>query len=146
MNVDDSISLLEYFDVCGEPTANPTSTNPIAGLSAVFSSTTVNTLLPQGGGYGGSLSLLCQLVDTYTTLQHAIIVCAECYTQNIAAQIVHRFLVLELRRDGKKTIWVRLDRRRSKLVNTRRFLFARASTQSNDTVCEVQRTPMLRLR
>ena len=134
MSVGDDVSLLDYFD---EPTINPNpvSLNPIARMSAVLSSTSVNTFLPQQGGYGGSLNLLCQLVDMYTALQYATIVSTECYTQRIAVQVVHRFLILELKREGKKTIWLRMDRRRSKLVNTQRFLFGRGSTDANDTVC-----------
>jgi len=40
----------------------------------------------------------------------AKILSTECYTESIVG-VVHRFLILELHREGRKSIWLRLDRR-----------------------------------
>ena len=83
----ENVSLLDHFD---DSTIDydPTSLNSIYRLSVEFSSTSVNTLLPRQGGYGGSLNFLRQLVDSYTALQYATIISAECYTQRIMVQLV----------------------------------------------------------
>lgn len=103
-----------------------------------FSSTTsTKTFLPHGGGYGGSLEHLCDLIDAYPSLRDAEIVSSECHTQRIRIVLnltVHRFLILELRRGEKKPIWIRLDRTRTKTVSDLDFVRAAGRIQANDTV------------
>lgn len=53
-----------------------------------------------------------------SALQNARIISTCRYTESI----VHRFLILELQRDGKNNTWIRLDRRRAKIVGTISFL------------------------
>lgn len=67
---------------------------------------------------------------------------SECRTRSMGLGLVHRFLVLELARKGKKTIWARLDRTRVKPVGPLKvrvagrlkFLIAAGTTPSNDIV------------
>lgn len=90
--------------------------------------------MPRNGGFGGQLSQLCSLIGSYTVLQNAKIVSAECYCQSIVLRVVHRFLILELEREGKKNIWIRLDRKRARIDGTLKFLRDRGTTRANDTV------------
>lgn len=93
------------------------------------------TLIPPQGAYGGQLDHLVQFINRYTALYYATIVATECYTESICGGIIlHRFLLLELLRPGRKTIWLRLDRRRSKVVGTPQFIRSGGSTPANDTV------------
>ena len=66
-------------------------------------------------------------------MQLADIVSTEGYSK-WTGTVVHRFLVLELCRVGRKPIWLRIDRQRAQDVNALRFLAARATTPANDTV------------
>lgn len=118
--------------------------NPIASTSSSITNLTqmtsrlsiksTLTFIPHNGGFGGQLSHLCSLIGSYSALQNARIISAECHTESIALKIVHRFLILELMREGKKNIWIRLDRRRAKILGTLRFLRNHATTPANDTV------------
>lgn len=84
--------------------------------------------------YNGVLSNLTQLISNHTALYKATIVATECYTQPIRLGVLHRFLMIELHRLGKKSIWLRLDRRRSAKVGAFRFVLSGGSTPANDTV------------
>lgn len=130
-------SLIEYFKG-NLNSLNSTFPKSIVILptrpSAASSSTSISTILPANGGFGGSLSDLCGLIDSYTTLQNAQIVSTECYTEPIALGIVHRLLIVELERKGKKNIWIRLDRRREKLAGSMKFFLDRGTCRANDTV------------
>lgn len=66
-------------------------------------------------------------------MQRAEIISAEGYKEWIGP-ILHRFLVLELRRSSRKPIWLRIDRRMAQGVGTFRFIRALATTPANDTV------------
>lgn len=70
-------------------------------------------------------------------MQQAEIVAAEGYKEWTGRGVLHRFLALELRRPHRKTIWLRIDRRRAPEVSAFRFLASRASTPANDTVCRI---------
>jgi len=71
---------------------------------------------------------LVKLIDEYDSLQSGEIISSEGYREHTPT---HRFLVLELQRDQKKSIWVRLERRPS----SRRGLVRRlGSVLTDDTV------------
>lgn len=106
----------------------------LSHISSRLSVATTTTILPTQGGYGGQLSQLTHLISKHTALYYATILSTECYYQSIRLGIVHRFLLLELSRPGRKTIWLRLDRRRSTVVGTFQFLRSGGSTRANDTV------------
>lgn len=112
----------------------PGSSSMLSRISSRNSVSSVVTMFPGQCGYGGQLSHLTQLISKHTALYYATIVSTECYTQPIRLGIVHRFLLLELARPGKKKIWLRLDRRLSKRVGPFRFVRAGGSTPANDTV------------
>jgi hypothetical protein len=95
----------------------------------------VDTVLPSFDVLPLPLSQLCELVDCHRSLQRAETISSEAYTERIGA-VIHRFLVLELRREGKKPIWLRLERTRSKSVGVVEFLLARGSTPANDIVSD----------
>lgn len=100
----------------------------------------VSTFLPKNGGYGGPLDHLCRLIDAYPSLQGARIITSECYTKPLRVTLpvgiglVHRFLLLELERESKKSIWVRLDRMPSATSSRWRFIRSIAQTPAHDTV------------
>lgn len=76
---------------------------------------------------------LCQLILRHRSLVRAEITMTETYAEQIGI-ITHRFLLLELQRhDGKKPIWLRLDRRTGH-VSTFKFLRESLETPSNDLV------------
>lgn len=56
------------------------------------------------------LDELCEKITQHRSLREAQITSAECYTERNGG-ILHRFLVLELVRDPRKPIFLRLDRR-----------------------------------
>lgn len=130
--------MIEHFEQHITPSTS-LSTRTLSRLATLLSLESVSTIIPRNGGYGGQLTQLCSLIVLYPALQNARIVSAECYTKSIAIRIVHRFLVLELEREGKKNIWLRLDRRRAKINGAIKFLRDRATTQANDTVSQCYR-------
>lgn len=108
---------------------------PSSVLSRVFSGThSESSALATVAEYGSTLDHLIQLIGKHTALYYATILSTECYSVPIRLGIVHRFLLMELARPGKTTIWLRMDRRRSKRVGNLRFLGSGGSTPSFDTV------------
>lgn len=76
---------------------------------------------------------MCDLVTKHKSLQRARIVSAECYAEKLGV-VMHRFVILELKREGRKDIYLRLDRRRERNISTLNFLAASGTSLSNDTV------------
>lgn len=108
------------------------STSSIASIARSVAS--ICTFLPRRGGFGGQLNNLIQLIDADKVLQSAIILSTECCLQTIGAGIYHRYIVMQLERAGRKTIWLRLDRRRGSFVTNAQLLRSLGSTRANDTV------------
>lgn len=127
--------MIEHFEHTINPSTS-TSTSTLSRIIASLSRQSVLTMFPPNGCYAGQLNDLCNLIGSYPTLQNARIVSAECHAESIALRIVHRFLVLELEREGKKNIWLRLDRRTAKPVGKIKFILNGGVTQANDTVSE----------
>lgn len=110
---------------------------PLSRTSSAISMTSTRstrTFLPDGGGIGGSLEQLCKLIDAFTSLRDAEIVSSECFAAPLRLGIVHRFLLIELRRGTRKPIWVRIERRRDNLESSRTFIFSGARSRANNSV------------
>lgn len=112
----------------------------LSRVSSRLSTNTADTFLPAGGILGAPLEHLCRLIDAYPSLRDADIVSSESFVEPLRLGIVHRFLLLELRRSGRKTIWARLERLRYKLASNWTFILAGAQTRANDSVSLNART------
>lgn len=103
--------------------------------AAVPSRVSVNTVVDTDAVTELPLRDLCTLIDEHQSLQCAAIVksCTFVEKKPIAP---HRFIVLELHRQGRKHIWLRLERKpesRAALVS------GIGRTPSNDVVSEATR-------
>lgn len=139
LSVDDDVSAIQQLHDMASDEGFTLSRLPNApkarSMASLASRVSSQTFLPIEGGYGVLLKHLCHLIDRYPTLRDADIVSSECYTEPIRLRILHRFLLLELHREGRKPIWVRLDRTRDNFTSTGRFLLLnRARTRANDVV------------
>lgn len=132
MTVAEDISVADQFR--NESSELPASSSALSRISSRLSLLSTTTFLPSQGGYGGSLDDLTQLISKHTALYYATIECTECYAESIGLGISHRFLLMKLARQGKKSIWVRLDRRRSRVTSTMRFVRLGGLTEAHDTV------------
>ena len=94
-------------------------------------------IVPEIGRIVLTLAELCSYVDVHRPLQLARIVSTACYAED-AGSVIHRFLVIELHMPGRKTIWLRLDRRMANNVSFWDFLKASGETAANDAVCAHQ--------
>lgn len=79
------------------------------------------------------LSELCRLILTRASLARAEIVSAECYAQRTGI-VTHRFLILHLKRDRRKDMWLRMDRRAKGDVSLMELLWSSGQTQAKDEV------------
>jgi hypothetical protein len=75
----------------------------------------------------------CQLIREHRSLQRAKIISTETHCK-VNAGIPHLFLLLELHREGRKDLWLRLDRRRDRDVPLMLFA-ATLATPPHDMVC-----------
>lgn len=105
----------------------------LLSVSTTSSLSTVSTAVPKYGVIDLSLADVCNYIDDHRSLQTAEIVSTECYSQPAGA-VTHRFIILELRRQGRKDVWLRLDRRRGENVSLFRFLAVSGITKANDRV------------
>lgn len=90
----------------------------------------MNTVIAHGA-LQASLEDFCELIISRRSLRQAQVTSTECYTERNRG-ILHRFLVLELCREGKKPIFIRVDRRVS--ASTMGLLFGFGSAPAKDTV------------
>ena len=75
----------------------------------------MDTFLTHGSNHTLNLTELCDVINRHRSLQNASIVSAEGYCRSIGRTgIVHRFIVLELERDGRQRIWLCIDRQRGR--------------------------------
>ncbi|KAF8325231.1 WD40-repeat-containing domain protein [Cantharellus anzutake] len=92
-------------------TFSPHSNANFSTLSvfSTFSNGSVLSIRSSGGSY--SLKDLCDnVIDKHLWLQMTRIISTSCFSQYINF-VRHRFLVLQLRRPGKRDMWLRIDRR-----------------------------------
>jgi hypothetical protein len=68
----------------------------------------INTVVPSYGVFNLTIVELQTMIEEHRSLQVGEIMSSEGYFQHA---ITHRFLILQLRRDGRKPIWLRLERR-----------------------------------
>lgn len=136
--VDDGVSVLQKLvDKASLNNLTQSSVSlatPSISRISLVSFASYRTFLPIEGCYSVFLPHLCDMIDMYPTLQDAEVISSECYTTPIRLGIVHRFLLLELQREGLKPIWMRLDRTRNKFTSSTRFIFNGARTRANDIV------------
>lgn len=76
---------------------------------------------------------LAELIRSHSSLQRTEIVSTEGYKQTRNA-ILHRFLILELRRADKHPVWLRMDRRMYPDANRVSFLLESFQSPAYDTV------------
>lgn len=129
------------------PSASSTSSHPrplsrvlsrasVSSVSTAITSNTTATVVPSLGILNLSLSDVCRYIEAHPSLQSAEIVSTECYSER-AGPVLHRFVVLELRRPKRKNVWLRLDRRRAKNVSLARFLSGAGVTDANDRASHI---------
>lgn len=82
---------------------------------------------------GRSLVELLEVIRRHRSLQDARIVCAEAYKQ-WNGRVMHRFIILELEREGREQIWLRIERGREKGQSLLNFLARRATARADDQV------------
>ncbi|KAF8289118.1 hypothetical protein DL93DRAFT_1163770 [Clavulina sp. PMI_390] len=97
----------------------------------------VATFFPRFGAIELSLADVCSFISEGAALRGAHIISVKGYCEP-AGPVLHRFVVLHLRRVQRKDIWLRLDRRRGQGVSAFRFVFASGDTQANDKVSTFQ--------
>lgn len=102
-------------------------------MTSASTESSTATIVPEYGVHNLRLSDVCSFIDGHKSLQSAAIVTTECYSEPAGA-VTHRFLVLELRRPGRKNIWLRLDRRRGEGISLLRFFALSGETKANDRV------------
>lgn len=93
-----------------------------------------DTFLSNGPKHTLKFNALCDVIHRHRSLQHARIISAEGY-KTTNGVVVHRYLVLELERDGRQPIWLRIDRRIAENENPIRFLVTGGRSSANDEVC-----------
>lgn len=89
-------------------------------------------------GFRIPLERLIQLTDRHRSLRRAEILSAEGYWKKTNG-VVHRFLLLELRRQNQSEIWLRLDRDRNHNVGLLKLALASGETLANDLVRDALR-------
>lgn len=141
--LDDGRSMLDESEVDTMSTNFHNPNTPLlrvgtfASARTSFSSETTRTIISERGGYGLPLEHLCRMISTHPSLQDAQIISLECYTKHMGptlAGVVHRFLILQLVREGRKPVWLRMDCTRQKMTSTISFVRAGATSRANDTV------------
>lgn len=91
------------------------------------------TQTPQNGVVDLSLVDICSHIDDHPSLRATEIISSECYSE-LAKGVMHRFILLELCRPRRKTVWVRLDRRPEESMSFMRLLAMSKVTKPNDRV------------
>lgn len=120
--------------------ASSTLSTPLQGvpLSRTFSRISLatvastDTFLNHSADPRIPLRELLDVISRHRSLQHAQIVRADAY-QGFNGQVIHRFIILELERDGRQKIWLRIDRGREK-GSVRKFLAEGATSLAADRV------------
>lgn len=79
-----------------------------------------------------SLHSLLDVIKRHRSLQDARIVRVDSYRNSGPAQ--HRFIVLQLEREGRQQIWLRIDRRRDKGQSLLLFAINGGTSPANDRV------------
>lgn len=99
-------------------------------LSSSASFASVETIIHADTVMSLSIERLCTFIDTYRSMQGAVIV-RSCTFVEEKRGAPHRCLVLELRRPGRKDLWLRLER---KPTSRAALISGKGKTPSNDVV------------
>ena len=100
-------------------------------IMSVNSTISMRSVLEPGQVLPLTLDELCQTIDRHHSLQKARILSTYKYVQSNARMAPHRCIVMHIQRDGRKPIWLRLDRRPTSRVD----LIAKfGTTRANDQV------------
>lgn len=93
-----------------------------------------DTFLAPASGLDPTIPLrhLLDIINRHRSLQEAHIVRVDAY-RRFNGQVVHRFIILELERENRQKIWLRIDRKREK-GKILKFLAERGSGLANDRV------------
>ncbi|KAF8314081.1 hypothetical protein DL93DRAFT_1113719 [Clavulina sp. PMI_390] len=135
------------------PTSSPPEPEGVAATLARVNLSTTSSGVRSETGAHLSLAALCNLIESTPTLAEADILSVECYTQ-WSHVVIHRFVVLRLHRQGKRDMYLRMDRRvdqqvkNNQVLETLKFLFASGKTAANDearTCCSLNIQPNFRL-
>lgn len=78
------------------------------------------------------LHILLDVIKRHRSLQEARIVQADSYRSSGPAQ--HRFIVLQLEREAREQIWLRIDRQRDMKRSLLNFALNVGTTPANDRV------------
>ena len=111
-----------FTDENGQPLRITPTNSPIPRRRSISSIRTACTTasLVSYGVLQLPLEEFCDLIREHRSLQKAEILSTETHcTMN--GPVPHRFLLLELRREGSKDLWLRIDRRRDRNVPPLRF-------------------------
>lgn len=88
----------------------------------------------QGQGQTFPLAIFCDLIDQCASLERVKILSVECYRERSKFGVLHRALILHLRRSGRSDVWLRIDRLRSEKVSIPALAFRGGKTEANDVV------------
>ena len=115
-------------------------------LSSVFSTVSITSLVSRvlrrtkqsftltGNLRNFTIAQLCEFISKNPSLHSAHIASCSSYIQRFALVIPHRFLIFQLEREGRKDVWLRLDRRTAKEAGTPGLVRGLGETPANDTV------------
>lgn len=106
---------------------------PSLGRKTTIQSTTSQWTVPKVAGRSMKLEDLVKLIRSQRSLQAATILSTEGYKQRHNG-VLHRFLVLELERERKSSVWLRIDRRADPDMNRVSLLLAAGESPAYDTV------------
>lgn len=109
--------------------------SPQSSILSLPRSLTYNTVatVVSHGRLQLELSELCDLIEARDSLARAEIVSAECYVQR-SGLWNHRFLILHLRREGRKDMYLRMDRRAANNISFTELVWTSGQTQARDEV------------
>lgn len=106
-------------------------------LTSGFSSDTFLNHDPNQPDPTISLRTVLDVIKRHRSLQEARIIRVDSY-QNSAIPY-HRFIILQLEREGREQIWLRIDRRRDKTWSLLNFALNAGTSPANDRVSRCRR-------
>lgn len=117
----------------GPQVVQPDDMLPPLERMITIESTTSHWTVPKVAGTTMKLDELVTLIRSQRSLQHADILSTEGYKQTHNG-VLHRFLLLELQREKKPVVWLRIDRRADPNIDRISLLLAGGKAPAHDTV------------
>lgn len=84
-----------------------------------------------------SLHTVLDVIKRHRSLQEARIIRVDSYQNSVIPY--HRFIILQLEREGREQIWLRIDRRRDKTWSLLNFALNAGKSPANDRVSRCSR-------